>query len=149
MTCQARTASFDLARRLTRDGSDGGTLPYFSPQGVPVVSYSVSLRTPSWQKRRVWTDSRQDAAEDMLVESVVLAHLITERPQGMTILMLSLHFNAEFDQGVEGSAVERAVRELVRDGQLRMEGGRVVPGRPGGNGVRRTGKGERLPSRLG
>jgi hypothetical protein len=66
-----------------------------------------------------------------VVESVVLAYLITERPQGMTILMLSLYFNAEFDQGVEGSAVERAVRELVRDGQLRMQGGKVVPGRPG------------------
>jgi hypothetical protein len=84
-----------------------------------------------------------------VVESVVLAYLVTERPQGMTILMLSLHLNAEFDQGVEGSAVERAVRELVRDGQLRMQGGKVVPGRPGDNGVRRTGKGGRLPDRLG
>lgn len=75
MTCQANTAPFDWAGRPTRDGSDGGTLPYFSLQGVPAAPCSVSLRMPSWQ--------------------------------GMTILMLSLHFNAEFDQGVEGSAVER------------------------------------------
>jgi hypothetical protein len=65
-----------------------------------------------------------------MVESVVLAYLVTERPEGMTIPALALHFNAEFDQGVNGSAVERAVRELVCDGRLRMDGAKVIPPRP-------------------
>jgi hypothetical protein len=47
------------------------------------------------------------------------------------IPMLALRFNAEFGQGESGSAVERAVRELVCDGRLRMQRGKVVPGRPG------------------
>jgi hypothetical protein len=68
------------------------------------------------------------ASEDVLVESVVLAYIVTERPQGMTIPMLALHFNAEFQQGASGSAVECAVRELVRAGRLQMHGGKVVPG---------------------
>ncbi len=49
----------------------------------------------------------------------------------MTIPILALRFNAEFEQGDTGSAVERAVRELVRDGRLQMRAGKVVPRRPG------------------
>ena len=67
----------------------------------------------------------------MLVEAVVLAYVVGERPEGVTIPMLALRFNAEFDQGDTGSAVERAVRELVRDGRLQMQGGKVVPRRLG------------------
>ena len=63
----------------------------------------------------------------MVVESVVLAYIVAERPEGVIIPMLALRFNAEFEQGVNGSAVERAVRELVREGWLEMQGGKVIP----------------------
>lgn len=69
--------------------------------------------------------------DDVLVESVVLAYIVTERPESVMIPMLAFRFNAEFDQGESGSAVERAVRELVCDGRLRMRRGKVVPDRPG------------------
>jgi len=81
-------------------------------------------------KRRSQTESERCAA-DVVVESILLAYVAIERPEGVTIPLLALRFNAEFDQGVDGSAVERAVRELVRDGRLRMRGGSVVPNRPG------------------
>ncbi|MCW2987409.1 MAG: hypothetical protein JWM24_347 [Solirubrobacterales bacterium] len=84
-----------------------------------------------WWRRRVRTDSKRCASDDVVVESVVLAYIVTERPEGVTIPMLALRFNAEFDQGISGSAIERAVRELVCDGQLRMHRGKVVPDRPG------------------
>lgn len=61
------------------------------------------------------------------VESAVFAYIVGERPKGVTVPMLALRFNDEFDQGIDGSAVERAVRELVRDGRLQMQGGRVIP----------------------
>jgi hypothetical protein len=86
---------------------------------------------PGWWRRRERSKSGRYAATDTLVESVVLAYVLTERPEGVMIPTLALHFNAEFDQGVDGSAVERAVRELVCAGLLRMEGARVMADRPG------------------
>jgi hypothetical protein len=87
---------------------------------------------PAWWRKRIRTQAEQGTSDDdVLVESVVLAYIVTERPEGVMIPMLALHFNAEFDQGERGSAVERAVRELVCDGRLRMDRGRVVPDRPG------------------
>jgi hypothetical protein len=56
----------------------------------------------------------------------VLAYILTTPPRGVRILTLALDLNADFDQGIDGSAVERAVRELVRDGRLWMRAGRVV-----------------------
>jgi hypothetical protein len=86
---------------------------------------------PTWWRRRVRTHAkRHPSDDDALVESVVLAYIVTERPEGVMIPMLALRFNAEFDQGESGSAVERAVRELVCDGRLRMQRGKVVPDRP-------------------
>lgn len=52
-----------------------------------------------------------------------------ERFTHLTIPELSFRLSAELGQGGEGSAVERAIRELVRSGLLRMDGGRVIPGR--------------------
>jgi hypothetical protein len=77
----------------------------------------------------VRAESARGASGDALVESIVLAYIVAERPQGVTIPALALHFNAEFEQGVDGSAVERAVRELVRDGRLEIRAGRVLPNR--------------------
>jgi hypothetical protein len=84
-----------------------------------------------WWRRRVREQPERRAADDVLVESVVLAYIVAERPEGVMIPLLALRFNAEFDQGVSGPAVEQAVRELVRDGRLRMQDGKVVPDRPG------------------
>lgn len=78
-------------------------------------------------RRRIERRAERRPAEDIRVESAVLAHIVVERPEGVIIPMLALRFGAEFDQGSSGLAVERAVRELVRDGRLRMQGGRVVP----------------------
>ena len=61
------------------------------------------------------------------VESIVLDYVMTEHPEGVYLAALALHFSPEFGQSSTGSAVERAVRELVRDGRLRMRGGKVVP----------------------
>jgi hypothetical protein len=87
---------------------------------------------PAWWRKRVRAQTERRASDDdVLVESVVLAYVVTERPEGEMIPMLALRFNAEFDQGVSGSAIERAVRELVCDGRLRMQRGKVVPDRAG------------------
>jgi hypothetical protein len=82
---------------------------------------------PSWWRRRIRTQSERPISDDAVVESVVLAYIVDEQPEGVLIPMLALRFNAEFGQELGGSAVERAVRELVRDGRLRMDGGRVAP----------------------
>ena len=116
------------AGRLTRDGSDGGALPY-SLKGVPAAPRPLSQRMPGLWRKRDRTRFRRRGSEDMLVEAVVLAYVVTERPEGVPIPALALHFNAEFDQGIGGSAIERAVRELVCAGRLRMKGAKVVPGR--------------------
>lgn len=80
---------------------------------------------PAWSRKRVRAQAeRPTSDDDVLVEAVVLAYIVTERPEGVMIPMLALRFNAEFDQGESGSAVERAVRELVCDGRLRMQRGR-------------------------
>jgi hypothetical protein len=87
---------------------------------------------PAWWRKRIRIQAEQATTDDdVLVESVVLAYIVNERPEGVTIPMLAVRFNAEFDQGDGGSAVERAVRELVCDGRLRMQRGKVVPYRPG------------------
>ena len=82
---------------------------------------------PGRWRRRIQAEPEKSISEDVLVESVVLAYIVTECPDGVTIPALALRFNAEFDQGASGSAVERAVRELVRDGRLQIQAGRVVP----------------------
>jgi hypothetical protein len=74
--------------------------------------------------------SERRGSDDVLVESVLLAYIVYERPEGVLIPMLALRFSAEFDQDLGGSAIERAVRELVCDGRLQMQGGKVVPGPP-------------------
>jgi hypothetical protein len=84
---------------------------------------------PSWWKRKPRENSERCVADAVLVESVVLAYVVGECPQGVTIPTLAVRFNAEFDQGIGGLAVERAVRELVCAGRLQMQGGRVVPDR--------------------
>lgn len=107
--------------------------PYrtFSPGAPPPCPEEIQAQMRGRWRRRDRAGSDLRAGTDIVVESVVHAYVLTECPEGVTIATLALHFDAEFDQGVEGSAVERAVRELVRDRRLRMQGARVVVDRPG------------------
>jgi hypothetical protein len=84
---------------------------------------------PVRRRRRGRSNFQRHPPEDIVVQAVVLAYIVAECPEGVMIPTLALRFNAEFDQGYGGSAVERAVRELVCDGRLRMQGGRVIPDR--------------------
>jgi hypothetical protein len=79
-----------------------------------------------WRKRVGAKAERRASDDDALVESVVLAYIVAEHPEGVTIPLLALHFDAELEQGLTGSAVERAVRELVCDGRLEIQCGKVV-----------------------
>lgn len=80
----------------------------------------------------VRAEAKPGSADDFLVEEAVFDYIAGEQPGGVTIPMLALRFNAEFDQGIGGSAVERAVRELVCDDWLQMRGAAVIPVRPSG-----------------
>jgi hypothetical protein len=71
----------------------------------------VPCKCPGRWRRRDRTESERRAAND-LWSNRALAYVFTERPQGAAIPALALHFHTEFDQGIGGSAVERAVREL-------------------------------------
>lgn len=112
------------------DGTDGGALVH-SLRRASTASGPASQRMPHWWRRRARAGAGVSISEDMLVESVVLTYIITECPEGVTIPALALRFNAKFEQGVAGSAVERAVRELVCDGRLQIRGGHVIPAWPG------------------
>lgn len=78
-------------------------------------------------RRLVRAKVKRCAPGDLSVELAILACLAVERSEGVTIPMLARRFNTEFDQGISGSAVERAVRGLVRDGWLQTQGARVAP----------------------
>lgn len=104
-----------------RDGTHGSAL---HPCGALPAVYEPPYRMLDQLKRQERGRSETPIGE---VESIVLAYVKTERPEGVYLAALALHFNAEFGQGSTGLAVERAVRELVRDGRLRMRGGKVVP----------------------
>jgi hypothetical protein len=72
--------------------------------------------------------SNDPAAEDRRTERAVLAFLLDQHPAPLTITELSLALNAGEDFAAE-DAVERAVRELVCAGLLRLTGGLVCPTR--------------------
>jgi hypothetical protein len=60
--------------------------------------------------------------DDIRSQSTVLAHVIGEGHSDETILDLALHLSLD-----EGDSVERAVRDLVGGGMLRIDKGKVVP----------------------
>lgn len=62
------------------------------------------------------------------VESAVLAYVLGERAEGVTIFELGIALNGGLVDITKNDAIERAVRELVRDGLLRMNGASVAPG---------------------
>lgn len=64
--------------------------------------------------------------DDLRMESAVFCYVVGEGHHDKTIPELSWELSSLSD-GVEGDAVERAVREFVGAGLLRIDGGRVVP----------------------
>jgi hypothetical protein len=74
-------------------------------------------------------DPATPAAEDRKVESAVLAFLLAEFPNQLTIPEVSWALNPRTEEFAEGDAVERAVRQLVGASLLHCREGFVVPTR--------------------
>ena len=79
---------------------------------------------------RAFPDSASPAETDRKTEAAVLAFLLDEHPNHLTIPEVGWAMNPRGPQFAEGDAVERAVRELVGAGLLRCGAGLVVPTRP-------------------
>lgn len=67
------------------------------------------------------------AQEDEIMERSILTQVLVLHPAQLTILELALRVEA--DQIAEHDAVERAVRELSRDGLLSCDCRRIAPSR--------------------
>ncbi|HEY5816727.1 MAG TPA: hypothetical protein VIS95_10385 [Solirubrobacterales bacterium] len=74
-------------------------------------------------------DPATPAAEDRKTESAVLAFLLAEFPNQLTIPEVSWALNPRSEEFAEGDAVERAVRQLVGASLLHCREGFVVPTR--------------------
>lgn len=74
-------------------------------------------------------DPATPAAEDRKDEIAVLAFLLAEYPNQLTIPEFSWALNPRSEEFAEGDAVERAVRQLVGVGLLHCRDGFVVPTR--------------------
>jgi len=68
------------------------------------------------------------AEEDEIMQRSVLTQVLVLHPAQLTILELALRVEADC-QASEQDAVERAVRELSRDGLVACDCRRVVPSR--------------------
>jgi hypothetical protein len=68
------------------------------------------------------------AHEDEIMERSVLAQVLLLHPAQLTILELALRVEAEF-RDCEQDAVERAVRDLRRDGLVFCDCRRITPSR--------------------
>jgi hypothetical protein len=68
------------------------------------------------------------AQEDEIMERSILTQILILRPAQLTILELALRVEADC-QASEQDAVERAVRELSRDGLLSCDCRRIAPSR--------------------
>ena len=68
------------------------------------------------------------AHEDEIMERSILTQSLLLYPAQLTILEIALRVEAEW-QGCEQDAVERAVRELTRDGLLTCDCRRLAPSR--------------------
>lgn len=72
---------------------------------------------------------RDPAEEDERVERAVLAFVLAEHPDHLTIPELSRTLNEGPGDFARADAVERAIRELVGGGLLHCQGGLVMPTR--------------------
>jgi len=78
---------------------------------------------------RALPDSASPAEADRKIEATVLAFLLDEHPNQLTVPEVSWALNAGAEEFAAGDAVERAVRELVGAGLLHHDGGYVMPTR--------------------
>jgi hypothetical protein len=67
------------------------------------------------------------AGEDRKIQAAVLAFLLDEHPNRLTVPEVAWAMNPRGDEFGEGDAVERAVRELDRAGLLHSAEGFVLP----------------------
>jgi hypothetical protein len=70
------------------------------------------------------------AEEDGQVETALLAFVLDEHPDRLTVDELSLALGGASPDFDRRDAIERAVRELVRAGLLHHDGAFVLPSRP-------------------
>jgi hypothetical protein len=75
-------------------------------------------------RRRVLTP----AQEDEIIQRSVLTEVLVLHPAQLTILELALRVEAD-QRSCEQEAVERAVRELARDGLIACDCRRLAPSR--------------------
>jgi hypothetical protein len=81
-------------------------------------------------RNRAWRDPGSPATEDARVESAVLGFVLEEDPDHLTIPELSLAMSrCGAEDFSRNDAIERAIRELVGGGLLRIAAGLVVPTR--------------------
>lgn len=69
------------------------------------------------------------AQQDEIIERVVLTQVLVFHPAQLTILELALRMDRACEDFAEKDAVERAVRELSRDGLLFCDCRRISPSR--------------------
>src|SRR5215208_7537056 len=69
------------------------------------------------------------AKEDEIIERALLTQTLVLHPARLSILELALRLERDWQSFAEKDAVERAVRELNRDGLLACDCRRIVPSR--------------------
>jgi len=69
------------------------------------------------------------AQEDEIIERSVLTQVLVLHPTQLSILELALRMDRDWQDFTQNDAVERAVRELSRDGLLACDCRRIWPSR--------------------
>lgn len=69
------------------------------------------------------------AQEDEIIERSILTQILVLRPTQLSILELALRMDRDGQDFAQTDAVERAVRELSRDGLLACDCRRIEPSR--------------------
>jgi len=74
-------------------------------------------------------DAIPPAKQDEITERAVLTQILFLHPDRLTILELSLQIEGDSESFAKKDAIERAVRELSRDGLLACDCRRIWPTR--------------------
>lgn len=74
-------------------------------------------------------DGISPAKQDEITERAVLTQILFLHPDRLTILELSLQIEGDSESFAKKDAIERAVRELSRDGLLACDCRRIWPTR--------------------
>lgn len=76
------------------------------------------------------SDPVPPARENEIIERAALIQALVLYPAQLSILELALRLERDWQDFAQKDAVERAVRELTRDGLLTCDCRRIVPSRP-------------------